>query len=259
MKWKLLVAATLAAGAFGAATESNAGPFDKLKKAAKKVEKAANDVRGAQEAVAGVASATGAAGSGSPAAPAPASLTSLTECSGLEISNVMVGTHGEYTFKQGLSTEKRSGFINRRSAEVTEGCILPSVRTGEVIYFEVDKAAYEAMGNSNDWEMQCVDSANPAAGEAKRPQPYKIDTLSWKDMMLHCGNSEGIQECASGSNADRGDAYGRKLEARGKLMMTAPTYGYHLEKAGGTKFYCQWYNKKSGKSLVAYQYTRMKT
>ncbi|MEH6701836.1 hypothetical protein, partial [Parasphingorhabdus sp.] len=39
-------------------------------------------------------------------------LTSQTQCAGIALSNVTVGNLGSYTFQQGFSKEKRTGFIN---------------------------------------------------------------------------------------------------------------------------------------------------
>ena len=71
---------------------------------------------------------------------------------------------GNYTFQNGFKKEKRSGLINRKPGELTSGCILPSLESGQVAYMEVDTKAYKALGNSNDWTMQCVRSDDPGAG-----------------------------------------------------------------------------------------------
>ncbi|MEQ3745083.1 MAG: hypothetical protein ABNH53_02455 [Henriciella sp.] len=190
-----------------------------------------------------------------------ANLVGLTKCAGLSLTNAMIGNVGTYTFQQGFSTEERTGLINRRDAAFSDGCILPSMRAHEAVYMEVDTNAYEAMGNSNDWTMQCLKSAAPSEGavndsEPKGEYPYKVTGVSEKDMMLHCGNSEGISECAEGSNSSRASAWSDLVESRGKTMLSVYMTASTLAPAGGEKLYCQYYNKPSGKSLFAFEYLR---
>jgi hypothetical protein len=192
---------------------------------------------------------------------APDNLTSFTQCAGLELSNVMVGYRDTYTFQQGFTKEKRSGFIKRQKAEVKKGCILPSLKPMQFVYMEVDEKKFDALGSSNDWAMQCIKSANPEEGavgeqESKGEWPYHVDYLAGKDMMLHCGNSEGIEECATGSNSSRSGAWDEKLRERGKIMLSVYATTSTLAPATGEKLYCQYYNKKSGKSLFGFEYLR---
>ncbi|MFD2204954.1 hypothetical protein [Kiloniella antarctica] len=190
-------------------------------------------------------------------------LTSLTKCTDFQPENITIGTMGEYTFKQGFSNEKRSGLINRKTATLSNGCILPSLQSMQIAYMEVDTKAYEAMGSSNDWEIQCLKSAQPDEGivgakEPKTEYPYHVKVLSGKDMMLHCGNSENIAECAEGSNSSRSSAWKKKLKNQGKTMLSVLANTSTLAPAQGEKLYCQYYNKKSTTSLFAFEYLRLK-
>ena len=56
-------------------------------------------------------------------------LVKLTKCTDLELTNIMTGNYGEYTFTSGLSEESRQGLINRKPGKITRGCIAPSHRT----------------------------------------------------------------------------------------------------------------------------------
>ena len=190
------------------------------------------------------------------------SLIAYTECSDLKLSNIMTGYDGKYTFKKGFKTEKRTGFIKREKAEVSNTCILPSLNPQQVLYMEVDEKKFRATGSSNDWSMQCVRSANPEAGalgEKENISEYaKVNYLSKKEMMLHCGNSEGITECAKGSNSSRASAWKKKLKKDGKMMISVQATKSQLAPKGGEKLYCQYYNSNSGKSLFAFEYIRTK-
>ena len=158
--------------------------------------------------------------------------------------------------------EKRSGFINRKKGKVTNTCILPSLNPSQVVYLEVNEKKFKALGNSNNWSMQCVRSANPDAGalsEKESAQEHaKVGFLSQKEMMLHCGNSEGIKECAKGSNSTRARAWKKKLAKNGKKMISVLATKSPNAPKGGEKLYCQYYNSSSGKSLFAFEYIRTK-
>ena len=173
----------------------------------------------------------------------------------------MIGELGSYTFQSGMSSEKRSGLINRRAGNLSGGCILPSMNAKEVVYMEVDTNAYRAMGSSNDWEMQCVRSLNPSAGAVGQTQgvseyPHSVKALTGKHIMLHCGNSEGVSDCATGSNSSRSGAWKKKLNARGKTMLSVFMPSSTLSPAGGEKLYCHYYNKKSSTALFGFEYFR---
>jgi len=183
------------------------------------------------------------------------SLTSMTECTDLEISNVILGYDGTYTFKNGFKTEKRTGLIKREKGKVTKGCILPSLEAKQSVYLEVDEKKFKALGDSNKWSMQCIKSANPDAGVIPNEVPRE-GFLSGKEMMLHCGNSEGEKVCAKGSNSSRSGAWKKKLQKDGKKMFSLKAISASLAPKGGEKAYCQYYNSDSGKSLFAVEYIR---
>ena len=77
-------------------------------------------------------------------------------------------------------------------------------------------------------------------------------------MMLHCGNSENIAECAEGSNSHRSGQWSKKLKADGKTMLSIHAFTSPLAGSGGEKVFCQYYNKKSRASLFAVEYIRQK-
>ncbi len=273
----------LALAATSIAAPAEAGPFDKLKKAAKKVEKKAREAEQVADTVdrasrgqlpvsrsrAGVgASADGSycnankgSNSNSPctakglghagrAGPAPAKYTGLTKCAGLPISNAFIGQWGKYSFSSGINTEERSGIIDRENVSATLGCITPSMGTGDVLYMEVPASQLKSL--SGGFEMQCVDMASgKQANDAARPS---WNNVTGKDIMLHTGNSLGYTPTASGSNSDRSGAWDADLKKRGKAMLGFNMPALHTD--AGTDFYCQYYNKGSGKSVVAFAYRR---
>lgn len=200
---------------------------------------------------------TSSGGGGNVAMGTPAkSLTDFTKCSGIPLEKVTVGRLGSYTFQQGFSKEKRSGFINRRAGNVMRGCITPSLQAGEVVYFEVSTAQYKAQTKGGDWKLQCVSSDDPSGGTiALASSNGTSDSyLSDSHMKLHCGNDQGLSDCASGTNSQRSTAYKNDLRKRGKtgISFMARYLENGREKFGG-KLYCQYYNRNSGKSLVGFE------
>lgn len=187
-----------------------------------------------------------------------ASLTKFTKCSGLELSNIIVGNYGNYVFQQGFSEEERSGLVNRKKGQVSGGCILPSLESLQVVYMEVDTEQYDDMGYN--WTMQCVRSDNPQAGaikDARSEYPVKVNYLAGKDIMLHCGHDEDhVEACAEGSNGTRSRAWDDVLESRGKTMLSVVAKQSMLAPEGGEKLYCQYYNKKTKTSLFGFEYIR---
>ncbi len=190
------------------------------------------------------------------------SLIELTECTNLKLTNLMIGYDGTYTFKNGFKKEKRTGFIKREKAKVSHGCVLPSLNPSQIAYFEVDTKKFKALGSSNDWSMQCIKSANPDAGavgeKESRGEYGKMGYLTGKYMMLHCGNSEGVKECAKGSNSSRASVWSKKLKKAGKTMISVHATKSQNAAKGGEKLYCQYYNSGSGKSLFSFEYLRTK-
>ncbi|QYJ07844.1 hypothetical protein [Qipengyuania flava] len=295
MKNQILIAAAIAVAATGiAASPVQAGPFDKLKRAVKKVEEVAEDVEtvvevaeetertggrnivGAAAAVTGgrnAAIATGVAMSAASrsgcdatggtgrctakrpgyagVAPTPsAKFTSMTQCAGLPISNAFVGRFGDYTFQQGLSQEERSGIVDREPVSASQGCIMPSMASGDVLYLEVPAKQWASM--KGGWKMQCVEMRT---GKNANSEAFpRWSNIAGKDIMLHTGNSLGYEPTASGSNSDRSRAWDKDLERRGKHMLGFNMPDLHNDK--GTDFYCQYYNAASGKSVAAFAYRR---
>ena len=180
----------------------------------------------------------------------------VNQCADLELTNIMTGNYGEYTFTSGLSEEVRQGLINRKPGKVTRGCIVPSLEPRQVLYLEVDTKKYTAMGNSNDWKMQRVRSEDPVPLQADIPTG---DDLNYTAIMLHCGHSEeNVEASKRGSNSQRGQKYSALLESRGKTMMTVfPKDGVYDSPPQGEKVYCQFYNKPSKTSMFAFEYIRV--
>ncbi|NQZ05730.1 MAG: hypothetical protein HRT35_01085 [Algicola sp.] len=234
-------------------TNANAGFFDDVKSKIKKVSKKGDKAKSASTSSLASPSLEGGPDD---------SLTAMTNCTNFKPNNITIGKSGTYTFQKGFSKEKRTGLINRKSASLSNNCILPSLQSREIAYMEVDTKKYKA-GNSNDWSMQCVKSASPGDGavgdtEGKTEYPYTVNVLTGKDMLLFCGNSEGIEECAEGSNSNRSGKWKKKLKSKGKTMLSVLANTSTLAPEQGEKLYCQYYNQNSGKSLFAFEYLRLR-
>lgn len=189
--------------------------------------------------------------------------TSITQCDSMSPSKIVYGRLGDYTFSQGMSTETRTGFIDRRDMSFESGCILPNLTSGDVMYLEYDTAALRAQGYPNDFETQCIKIDDRAYGavniaEGLSEYPSNDTYLGDSHLRLACGNSEGISECTNGRNFDRASAASADLKARGKTALSFFMTRTRISSTPkpGERLYCQYYNKVSGKSLFGYEYFR---
>ncbi len=289
-----LVASSLVTGvviAEPAMASMEAGPFDKLKKAAKKVKKraaeaeaVANEVDRAVESdgrsvVSGVmgasspsrtgvgASADGSycnankgSNSNSPctarapghvgvAGPAPAKYVGQVKCANLGLGNAFIGRGGNYTFSQGIATEERSGIIDRTNVSVSDGCMLPAMGAGDILYVEVDRSKYKKY----DYAMQCV--AYDGSEQLDNTNAPGLNRYGGKAVMLHTGHSLGYEPTASGSNSDRNSAFEEYMKGRNREMLNFIMPNLHTDKSG-TDFFCQHFNKNTGESALAFTFRR---
>lgn len=185
-------------------------------------------------------------------------LTQLTNCAKIKLHNVMTGYLGDYTFRKGMSKQERSGFIKREKINV-KGCILPSLKPRQIAYLEVDTKALNSLGGN--WSMQCVKSNNidyvTADKETRSEYPSRVNYLSGKDLMLHCGhNVKNAKECAKGSNSTRSGEWDKLLKKKGRTMLSFDARSSTLAPKEGEKLYCQYYNDKTDTSLFAFEYLR---
>ena len=275
--------ASFAAGIVAPSDAEAAGPFDKLKKKAKKAKKTADEAAQAADTVdavvngRGLRTSTGRGGVGpsangsqcnanrgsnsnSPctarapghagnAGPAPAKYASATKCASLGIGNAFVARAGDYTFQQGLSTEERSGLLDRRPVTPANGCLFEGMGIGDVLYVEFDANKYQKYA----YKVQCV--SYDGSEQLDHTIGPKVGNYTGKHVMLHEGNSTGYTPTASGSNSDRSSAYDKYMKKRGRAFTTINFEALHTDKAG-TDFYCQLFDKSTGKSALALTYRR---
>lgn len=288
----LAIASAALATGFVAATpvqaEMTTGPFDKLKKAAKKVKKKADEAeavvnevdranrtngRSVLGSVAGGSSAgVGASADGSScnanrgsnsnspctarapghagnAGPTPAKYANATQCANVGLGNAFVARDGNYTFSQGISTQERSGLLDRRNVTPTSGCVFEGLGVGDVLYVEFDTNKYK----KHAYKIQCV--SYDGSEQLDNTHGPSVGNYGGKAIMLHTGNSTGYTPTASGSNSDRSTAYSAYMDKRGRTFTTFNFGALHTDKSG-TDFYCQWFDKKTGKSAVALTFRR---
>lgn len=229
------------------------------KPAEKKAELAADDTKTAEPAA-------------EPAADVPEPMpnaelrTSLLKCNDtVKPMDVQSGRVGQYKFTEGMATSERTGFLDRKPVTMTNGCFLGEMKAGDCFSWTVDEKKYAALGNSNEWEVQCVYSDKPGDGVIKNKSeyPYTMDRLNPHYFMLMCNHDQGDgYECLEGSNSMRGGKWREKLKAQGKVQMgfCANKYAYQettyedKEYPKGRWVYCQYYNKKSNQSMAAFEF-----
>ncbi len=182
------------------------------------------------------------------AAPVPAKYVNQLNCANAGLGNAFVGRGGNYTFQKGIKTESRSGIIERRNVSATNGCLMPTLSSGDILYLEVNKAGYNKYG----YDLQCV--SYDGSEQLNRSTRPPLNNYTGKDVMLHTGHSLGYTPTASGSNSDRAGQYKKALDARGREMLTFNMPELHTD--SGTDFFCQHFDEKSGKALVAFAFRR---
>ncbi len=194
------------------------------------------------------------------AQPNPELRQTLLQCTDAKISQVEHGYVKDYNVTEGLSTTTYSGFIERENVSVTHGCFVGELESNQCAVMQVDTDAYEAMGNWNDWQMQCVYSDRPQAGaiESKDSYPYKADYIALKAMLYKCGHDQGDQyPCHEGNNSTRSGVY-QKQYLKDKTQLSVCANTAWDAPAKGQYVYCQYYNKQSKKSLFGFEFLQKK-
>ena len=185
----------------------------------------------------------------------------------LKPQDVQYGKVTEYEFTEGMNTDTRKGFIEREPVEMTNGCYLGELEPTDCVSLTVDTEKYAELGNSNKWDVQCVYAHEPSAGvigNRTAMYPIVMDRLKPQWMVLMCNNNvEGDYECAEGNNSKRGGIWRDKLKAEGKTQLgfcVNENVAYQetpyedTDYPGGRYLYCQYYNKTTKKSAVAWQH-----
>lgn len=187
------------------------------------------------------------------------------QCVDFKPFDIQLGYREDYKVKIGMATETRGGFIKREPAALTDGCMLPELKPSQCAQMLVDKKKFDALGNSNDWKVQCVHADAPDEGVIKNPDlfPYTVQPgpVDYKDMILLCGHDQDPSyACNPGSNSARGGEWQKVMDAKKAIQVSVCAFpdGGLADKAfpKGRYLYCQYYNTKSGKSLIGFEYLR---
>jgi len=199
--------------------------------------------------------------------PNPALRESVLQCiPGLAPKDLMLGRVGKYKFTEGINTSERTGFLDRQPIEMTNDCFIGELQPEQCVAFTFDEKKYAELGNSNEWEMQCIYSDDPQAGAVKNPNErpsQDAEDMSPYYFMLMCNHDQDSSyACHEGSNSMRGIKHREELEKKGKQQM-----GFCINKKmyqevtydvtqypKGRYMYCQYYNKKTNKSAFGFEY-----
>lgn len=198
-------------------------------------------------------------GGGNSSQPNPSLRNDVLKCDDVPLSNVQIGNNASYKVTEGLSSSNYTGFINRRPADVTNQCFVGVLQSDECVTMDVSEAQLNKVsGNtSNNLKMQCVYSDNPSE-MATAEVPYKADNVSLKAMLLKCGHDQGDDyACDEGSNSTRAGIY-KKQHLKGKVQLSVCGTKYHQVQNGSRHIYCQYYNKKTKKSIFAFEFNQTK-
>ena len=189
--------------------------------------------------------------------PNPDLRKNVLKCDDVVLKNVQIGNSTSYKVSEGLSSTNYTGFINRRKAQVTNQCFIGVLQSDECATIEVSKAELDKVTgkDSNNLKMQCVYSDNPSE-MATAEVPYKADNVPLNYMLLKCGHNQGDDySCDEGSNSSRSGIY-KKNQLNGKVQLSVCGIRYHQAPKGGQHIYCQYYNKKSKKSIFGFEFNQ---
>ena len=189
--------------------------------------------------------------------PNPDLRKNILKCDDVVLKNVQIGNSTSYKVSEGLSSTNYTGFINRRKAQVTNQCFIGVLQSDECATIEVSKAELDKVTgkDSNNLKMQCVYSDNPSK-MATAEVPYKADNVPLNYMLLKCGHNQGDDySCDEGSNSSRSGKY-KKNQLNGKVQLSVCGTTYHQVPKEGQHIYCQYYNKKSKKSIFGFEFNQ---
>lgn len=189
--------------------------------------------------------------------PNPELRSSILKCDDVPLTNVQIGNSTSYKVTEGISSSDYTGFINRRKAQVSNTCFVGVLQSDECVTMEVSKAVLDKAsgGTSNNLKMQCVYSDNPSK-MATAEVPYKADNVALSYMLLKCGHEQGDDyPCDEGSNSTRAGKY-KDQYLSGKVQLSVCGTTYHQVPQEGQHIYCQYYNKKSKKSIFGFEFNQ---
>lgn len=189
--------------------------------------------------------------------PNPDIRQNILKCDDVALKNVQIGNSASYNVTEGLSSSKYTGFINRSKVQVSNQCFIGVLQSDECVTMEVSKAELDKVTgkSSNNLKMQCVYSDDPSK-MAVAEVPYKADNVPLKNMLLKCGHDQGDEyACDEGSNSARSGKY-KKDHLKGKVQLSVCGIAYHQAPKSGQHIYCQYYNKKSKKSIFAFEFNQ---
>lgn len=199
-------------------------------------------------------------------APAPAApnleMRKSAQCLDFKPAELTLGTNGQYQVTEGVSKKDYSGFVKRKPGQFTDGCFFALEEPGQCATMLVDRKKYAAIGNSNDWQLQCVFADKPEDGMITNDDivPYTVTYLTNKDMILKCGHDQGSDyECHDGNNSARGGEYQKRLDAKNQDLLAVCGFGANSYDDAALKnryVYCSYYNKQTKKVLFAFDYLR---
>jgi hypothetical protein len=180
----------------------------------------------------------------------------ILKCMDLKPANIQKGYVESYKVTEGLSSSNYSGLIKREKVQVTNGCFVGELDPLQCVVMTVDEKKFNALGSSNDWELQCVYSDDPST--AAHEAPKNPNGVSGKEMLLKCGHDQGGNyPCHDGSNSQRSGEYIHKI-IKGKKMLSFCAVSSHDRDFADQYVYCQYYNKKAKKSLFALEFHQLK-
>jgi len=181
-------------------------------------------------------------------------------CLDVKPTKVELGVKGDYKVTEGMSVKTMGGLLNRQDSALS-GCMVPELEPAQCVVLFYPKAALDKLGNSNDWQVQCVLADAHDKGMIPNDfAPYTVSTVDNKDMILKCGHDQGDKVgCLDGSHSMRGDEFQKLLKEKGETMLSVCAHrasNTDPKEYQDAKYICQYFNKTAKKVLFGFEYMR---
>jgi hypothetical protein len=176
----------------------------------------------------------------------------------LRPKKVVIGKRGYYEVKKGLSTSKRSGFVERKKLKVKRGCFLGSLQSDQCVVMYFDRKAFKKHRGSSA-RVQCVLSDDPSKVIKSSQQGAlgrSMKAISGYEFLLFAPNKTGYAS-STGHNSQRSRALEDANKKKNLIMKSfcVPRALTRFSKSIGKKIYCQRYDSKTDTVLFATEFT----
>ncbi|WP_224364532.1 hypothetical protein [Hyalangium versicolor] len=181
-------------------------------------------------------------------------------CEGPAPVEIWKGQYGKYKVKDGLESKEYTGFLKREKIKLQDKCSLPILEAGDVLMLTYPEKA--PIFDEGNMKFQCVESDNPEKALSYDSLPA-TGVANPPDLLLKCGSDEKY-ECHDGSNSERREVLEAKLKKKKQEIYSISIRNPDLpgdiayRETVGKRIFCQFYNSKTKKVALAFEFNGVK-